>query len=90
MNQEFLVDLQLKNKINKRLEQIRKSARAGNISYGELAELQSLAKYVELEDVELLELAGVPEFEEETCKDCGGELQDCGNDKVCMNCDIPL
>lgn len=62
MKQEFLVDLQLKNKINKRLEQIRKSARDCNISYSELAELQSLIAYIELDDVELLELAGVPEF----------------------------
>jgi hypothetical protein len=35
------------------------------MSYGELAELQSLAQHIEPGDVELLEAAGVPEFEEE-------------------------
>lgn len=46
----------------KRLEAIRKSIRAENISYGEIAELRSLAKYIEKDDVELLEVAGVSEF----------------------------
>jgi hypothetical protein len=32
-----------------------------SISYGELAELQSLAKYIDKDDVELLEMAGVEE-----------------------------
>lgn len=45
----------------KRLEELRKELRAGQISYGELAELQSLAAHIEPEDVELLEAAGVPE-----------------------------
>lgn len=45
-----------------RLEQLRKAIRSENISYGELAELQSLAKYIDKGDVELLEPAGVPEF----------------------------
>ena len=49
--------------IKKRLEEIRKALRAENISYGELAELQSLKKYIEPNDVELLEPAGVPEFD---------------------------
>lgn len=44
-----------------RLEAIRVSLRAGNISYGELAELQALAPYIEPGDTELLEPAGVPE-----------------------------
>jgi hypothetical protein len=46
----------------RRLEAIRASLRAGNISYGELAELQSLAPRIEPGDTELLEAAGVPEF----------------------------
>jgi hypothetical protein len=47
--------------IKARLEYLRKELRAGRISYGELAELQSLAKYIDSGDVELLEAAGVPE-----------------------------
>ncbi len=50
--------------IKKRLECLRKELRAQCISYGELVELQSLAKYIDPGDVELLEAAGVPEFEE--------------------------
>lgn len=46
----------------KRLEEIRKSIIAENVSYGELAELQSLRGYIEEGDVQLLEVAGVPEF----------------------------
>jgi len=48
-------------KILHRLEQLRKSIRDENISYGELAELQSLAKYIDPSDIELLEWAGVKE-----------------------------
>ena len=47
--------------IKKRLEYLRKELRAERISYGELVELQSLAKHIEPNDVELLEAAGVPE-----------------------------
>lgn len=50
-------------KIRKRLEYLRGELRAERISYGELAELQDLAKYIESGDVELLEAAGVPESE---------------------------
>lgn len=45
-----------------RLEYLRGELRAERISYGELAELQSLAEYIEPNDVELLEPAGVKEF----------------------------
>lgn len=45
----------------KRLEELRKELRAESISYGELAELQSLIPYIEPGDNELLEAAGVPE-----------------------------
>ena len=48
-----------------RLEYLRGELRAERISYGELAELQSLVPYIEAGDVELLEAAGVPEFPEE-------------------------
>lgn len=44
-----------------RLEEIRAELRAERISWGELAELESLAKYIQPGDVELLEAAGVPE-----------------------------
>jgi hypothetical protein len=50
--------------IKDRLEYLRAELRAERISYGELAELQSLAEHIEPGDVELLEPAGVPEFPE--------------------------
>ncbi len=48
-----------------RLEYLRGELRAERISYGELSELQSLANHIEADDVELLEAAGVPEFDSE-------------------------
>ena len=45
-----------------RLNEIRESINAENVSWGELAELASLAEYIEPGDVQLLEWAGVPEF----------------------------
>ena len=51
--------------IQQRLEQLRTELRAGTMSYGELAELQNLATHIEPGDTELLEAAGVPEFEED-------------------------
>ena len=48
-----------------RLEELRVELRAERISYGELAELQSLAGEIDPGDVELLEAAGVPEFPKE-------------------------
>ena len=50
-----------KASIAKRLEYLRKELRAERISYGELSELQDLAKHIQADDVELLEAAGVPE-----------------------------
>ena len=47
--------------IKKRLEYLRQELRQERISYGELVELQSLAEHIDLDDVELLEAAGVPE-----------------------------
>lgn len=55
---------QLRNKADKakeRLEYLRTQIQAECISYGEIAELQELAKYIEPGDVELLQWAGVPE-----------------------------
>lgn len=50
--------------INKRLEYLRNELRKERISYDELFDLQGLAEYINPEDVELLEAAGVPEFED--------------------------
>ena len=49
------------DKIKKRLEYLRGEIKAEKISYGEIAELQSLKKYIDPSDVELLEWAGVKE-----------------------------
>jgi hypothetical protein len=48
-----------------RLEYLRGELRAERISWGELAELQGLADFIEAGDTELLEAAGVPEFPDE-------------------------
>ena len=47
--------------IKNRLEELRTELRAERISYSELEELQGIAKYIDLGDVELLEAAGVLE-----------------------------
>jgi hypothetical protein len=44
-----------------RLEYLRGEIEAERISYSEIAELQSLAEFIEPGDVQLLEWAGVPE-----------------------------
>lgn len=54
-----------------RLEYLRSQIQGECISYGEIAELQSLASTIDLDDVELLEWAGVPEFPGESCPVCG-------------------
>ena len=48
--------------IKSRLEDLRVELRLGSLSYGELAELQPLIPYIDGSDVELLEAAGVPEY----------------------------
>lgn len=55
--------------VQARLEELRTELRGERISYGELAELQSLAGHIQPGDVELLEAAGVPEFPEERTED---------------------
>ena len=47
--------------VNERLEYLRGEIKAERISWGELAELQSLAGYIDPGDVEVREWAGVPE-----------------------------
>lgn len=51
------------SEITARLEYLRGELRAERISWGELAELQSLVEYIDPGDLELLEAAGVPEEE---------------------------
>lgn len=46
----------------RRLNEIKKSIAEENISYGEIAELPGLVKRLKIEDPEILEAAGVPEF----------------------------
>ncbi len=50
--------------IKNRLEYLRGELRGERISYGEIAELQSLIKHIDLSDTELLEAAGVPEHKQ--------------------------
>ena len=47
--------------IKNRLEEIRKEIKKEKISYGEIAELQGLKDYIDPNDVELLQWAGVEE-----------------------------
>ena len=51
----------MKNKIEKRLEYLRNEIIKECISYEEIAELQSLSKYIKPNDILLLEWAGVSE-----------------------------
>jgi hypothetical protein len=48
-------------KVEKRLKYLRKQIKDENISYGEIAELQSLSKYIDKGDILLLQWAGVKE-----------------------------
>lgn len=47
-----------KEEAKKRLEEIRKEIKKESISYGEIAELQSLVKFIDKDDIELLCWAG--------------------------------
>jgi hypothetical protein len=51
----------MKTSIQARLKYLRQEIQAERISYGEIIELQSLAKHIDPSDVLLLEWAGVPE-----------------------------
>ncbi len=55
--------------IKARLEYLRGEIEAERISYGEIAELQDLTAYIEQDDVQLLEWAGVPEDRYEAYQD---------------------
>lgn len=52
-----------KTDVQNRLEYLRSQIEAEAISYSEIAELQSLAECIEPGDVQLLQWAGVPEFD---------------------------
>lgn len=65
--------------IKERLEYLRGEIQADQISYEEIAELQSLAEYIDPSDVELLGWAGVPEFpDEENEKEVARQMQEKG------------
>ena len=51
----------MSEEIKQRLEALRVEIQAERMSYGELAELESLAPHIPADDVELLQWAGVPE-----------------------------
>ena len=53
----------METKIKERLEYLRKEIKKERISYSEIAELQSLAAHIALDDIELLEWANVSEDE---------------------------
>ena len=55
----------LKDWVKGRLEALRKAIEAENISYGEVAELEGLAPFIDKDDVQLLQWAGVTEEEYE-------------------------
>ena len=50
--------------IKQRLEYLRGEIEAERLSYGELAELQDYAEYIDEGDVLLREWAGIPEFKD--------------------------
>jgi len=53
----------LVDEMKAKLEYLRAELRAERISWGELVELQSLVPFIDKDDVELLEAAGVPEHD---------------------------
>jgi hypothetical protein len=57
---EYLITKEIEDRFKYLKGEIKKEC----ISYGEIAELQSLAEYIPEDDVLLREWAGIPEFEE--------------------------
>jgi len=85
-------DYEEKEKIKERLEYLRKQIKDENISYGEIAELQGLEKYIEKGDIELLQWV---KEEEKECKHEHTRWLDCADCKekgvpcpeiVCIKC----
>ena len=56
------MDKTTKKEIKERLEQLKKEIENETISYGEIIELENLAKYVDKDDVLLREWAGLLEY----------------------------
>ena len=79
-----VIRLEIMKKIKERLEYLRGEIRKECISYGEIAELQSLAKHIEKDDVELLQWVGDDidriRDEMETC------LHNFDDDGICKVC----
>ncbi len=69
-----------------RLEEIRAEIRAERISYGEIAELQSLKKYIDKSDVELLEWA-IPERMNLLELQSEHDPRTCENSVPCFDCE---
>ena len=57
------VEHQKAENAKERLEYLREQIIQEDMSYGELAELQSLKEYIDKDDVQLREAAGIPENE---------------------------
>ena len=76
-------ELRIKRRLSYLKEQIKKEC----ISYGETAELQSLAEHIDKGDVELLECAGVKEFgEDRFCVKCGKTSDLIDSEDMCYTC----
>lgn len=79
---------EMRAKIDVRLEYLRGEIVAERISAGEIAELQSLVKYIEPGDTLLLEWAGVPENTPQ-CDVCSKKLhQDNVGNWMCEDDDL--
>lgn len=79
------------DEIQERLEDLRDSIRAENISFGELAELTRLAAHIAPGDVELLEWAGRSEFSDDDDDERGTFTLtiDCGNAAFADEYELP-
>jgi hypothetical protein len=69
-----------KKEIKQRLKYLKQEIEAERISYGEVAELQSLKEYIPDDDILLKEWAGIPEFEEEEPKTLEEIIADIASD----------
>ena len=73
--------------IKNRLEYLRQELRGERISTGELIELESLKDHIEDGDVDLLEAAGVPEFEGNTIVNKEPSCEYCNSPFCNAHCD---
>ncbi len=63
-NKQLKTTIMKTKTIKEQLEYLRTELRNERISYSELIDLQSLSKHIDKDDVELLEAAGIPEFDD--------------------------